>query len=240
MNVLVTGSSRGIGKAIALAYANMGANVAILYAGNKEKADETASEITALGVKAVAYKCDVSSFTETKEVVDAVNKEFGGIDVLVNNAGVTADTLLMRMSEEQWDKVLDTNLKGAFNMTKHVSTLMLRARKGAIVNVSSVVGLMGNAGQANYSASKAGLIGLTKATAKELSSRGITVNAVAPGFIATDMTDMLTAEQQELIKKQIPLGTIGQASNVADLVVFLSQNKYITGEVVKIDGGMYI
>lgn len=239
-NIIVTGASRGIGKAIALAFAKKKCNVAVVYAGNKEKADETVKEIISLGVKAVAYKCDVSKFDEVKNMVDAVAKEFGSIDVLVNNAGITADTLLMRMTEEMWDSVIDTNLKGAFNTTKHCSQLMLRARKGCIVNLASVVGLMGNAGQANYSASKAGLIGFTKATAREFASRGVRVNAVAPGFVTTDMTDKLTAEQQDAIKKLIPLGTLGQVDNIADAVVFLAGNNYITGETIKVDGGMYI
>ncbi len=239
-NVIVTGASRGIGREVALSFARNKCNVAVIYAGNTASANETVDEIAKLGVKAVAYQCDVADFTQTKDVVDAIAKEFGTIDVLVNNAGVTADMLIMRMSEQMWDSVIDTNLKGAFNMTKHVGTKMLRAKKGAIVNVSSVVGLMGNAGQANYCASKAGIIGLTKATAREFASRGITVNAVAPGFIETDMTGALTSDQVEMIKKQIPLLKTGSASDVASAVVFLATNKYITGETIKVDGGMYI
>ena len=241
-NYLVTGGSRGIGRAICLEIAKNGGNVGIIYAGNEAAAHEAATMVEKLGVKAFVYKLDVSDFSEAKTVVDTAAKDMGGIDGLVNNAGVTADKLLLRMSEEDYDRVLSVNLKGAFNMIKHVSPLMIRARKGRIVNLSSVVGLMGNAGQINYAASKAGVIGLTKSAAKELASRGITCNAIAPGFIGTDMTDKLTDAQKEAITAGVPSGRIGNPEEVAHLAVFLLSDEasYITGEVIKIDGGLYI
>lgn len=241
-NYLVTGGSRGIGRAICLEIARCGGNVGIIYAGNEAAANETAKTVEALGAKAFVYKLDVSDFSAAKTVVDTAAKDMGSIDGLVNNAGVTADKLLLRMSEEDYDKVLSVNLKGAFNMIKHVSPLMIRARKGRIVNLSSVVGLMGNAGQINYAASKAGVVGLTKSAAKELASRCITCNAIAPGFIGTDMTDKLTDAQKEAITAGVPLGRIGNPEEVAHLAVFLLSDEasYITGEVIKIDGGLYI
>lgn len=236
--VVVTGAVRGIGQGIATLCASKGANIAVPYVGP----DPTpALEIyRSFGVKAEAYVCDVSDFAATKAVCDKIVADFGEVDALVNNAGITMDNLILRMSEEAFDKVIAVNLKGAFNMIKHLTQHFMRRRAGSIVNISSVVGLMGNAGQANYSASKAGLIGLTKTVARELSSRGITCNAVAPGFIDTAMTAALTPEQQDAIKKQIPLGFIGHADDVARAVVFFLENRYVTGEVIKVDGGMYI
>ena len=198
------------------------------------------AELTAMGVQAKAYACDVSDFAATKQTCDAIVKDFGNVDVLVNNAGITIDKLLLRMTEEDWDKVLSVNLKGAFHMIKHLTQHFMRNRSGAIINIASVVGMMGNAGQANYAASKAGLIGLTKTVARELGSRGVTCNAVAPGFIATGMTAALTEEQQAYMKQNIPLGRIGRPEDVAAAVLFLAENRYITGEVIKVDGGMYI
>lgn len=236
--VVVTGGVRGIGQAIGELCASKGANVAVPYLG-VDPAPALAA-LRAYGVKAEAYECNVADFAATKEVCDKIIADFGGVDSLVNNAGITADKLILRMSEEDFDKVIAVNLKGAFNMVKHLTQNFMRNRGGAIVNISSVVGLMGNAGQINYAASKAGLIGLTKTVARELSSRGVTCNAVAPGFIATAMTDALTDAQKDAIKQQIPLGFIGHADDVARAVVFFLENRYITGEVVKVDGGMYI
>lgn len=236
--VVVTGAIRGIGKAIAVLCASKGANIAIPYVGGDPA--PALEECRSYGVKAEAYECDVSDFAATKAVCDKIVADFGGVDALVNNAGITADNLILRMTEEAFDKVIAVNLKGAFNMIKHLTQNFMRRRGGAIVNISSVVGLMGNAGQINYSASKAGLIGMTKTVARELSSRGVTCNAVAPGFIDTAMTAALTPEQQDAIKKQIPLGVIGQAEDVARTVAFFLENRYITGEVIKVDGGMYI
>lgn len=241
-NILVTGGSRGIGRAICVKAAQSGANVGIIYAGNEAKAEETVKIAENFGVKAIAYKTDVSDFEACKKTVDKALADFGAIDGLVNNAGITADKLLMRMSEEEFDRVLSVNLKGAFNMIRHVCTAMMRARKGHIVNMSSVVGLMGNAGQINYAASKAGVVGLTKSVAKEFASRGITCNAIAPGFIGTDMTDKLTDEQKKAIVSSVPLQRIGSPEEVASLAVFLLSDEaaYITGQVIKIDGGLYI
>lgn len=236
--VVVTGGGSGIGKAIATLCAQKGANVAIPYVGPDPS--EAVKAFEKAGVKAKAYLCDVSDFNATKEVCDKIIADFGTVDALVNNAGITADKLILRMTEEDFDKVISVNLKGAFNMIKHLTQNFMRARGGAIVNISSVVGLMGNAGQANYSASKAGLIGLTKTVARELASRNVTCNAVAPGFIATAMTAALTPEQQDAIKKQIPLGFIGQPEDVARTVIYFLENRYITGEIIKVDGGMYI
>lgn len=236
--VVVTGGVRGIGEAIALRCAEKGANIAVPYLGVDPA--PALEKFRDCGVKAEAYECNVADFSATKTVCDAIVAEFGGVDALVNNAGITADKLILRMTEEDFDKVIAVNLKGAFNMIKHLTQNFMRNRGGAIVNISSVVGLMGNAGQANYAASKAGLIGLTKTVARELSSRGVTCNAVAPGFIDTAMTAALTPEQQDAIKKQIPLGFIGQPDDVARTVLFFLENRYITGEVVKVDGGMYI
>lgn len=240
--VIVTGGSRGIGAAIARACAEQGADVAVVYAGNADAAAQTVNACVALGVRAKAYQCDVSDFEAAKNTVAAVVADFGGVWGLVNNAGVTCDKLLLRMTEADFDRVLAVNLKGAFNMIKHITPVLLREKCGRIVNLSSVVGLMGNAGQANYAASKAGVIGLTKSVARELASRSITCNAIAPGFIDTDMTAKLSEEQKAAIRAGIPLGTIGRVEDVAALVSFLLSDaaRYITGEVVKVDGGLYI
>lgn len=239
---LVTGGAKGIGRAIALKIAAAHGNVAIMYHGSQEKAQETIAQLLALGVKAQSYQCDVSDFTATKALVAQVIKDFGGLDILVNNAGITNDKLLLAMKEEDFDSVINTNLKGAFNMTKHVGSYLLKQRKGRIINISSVSGLMGNVGQCNYAAAKAGLIGLTKSTAKEMAIRGVTCNAIAPGFIDTDMTKALKTEIKEEILKQIPLKRLGQADDIANLCVYLSSDLsgYITGEVIKVDGGLYI
>lgn len=236
---VVTGAARGIGKAIALAFAQKGMNIAIPYVDSVPP-DETVAELEALGIKAKAYLCDVSDYDAAKKTCDAIVADFGSVDVLVNNAGITQDNLILRMTEQNWDAVLGVNLKGAFHMIKHLTQTFMKARGGAIINISSVSGMMGNAGQANYAASKAGLIGLTKSVARELSSRGVTCNAVAPGFIETKMTAALSDQQQEYLKKNIPLGRAGQPEDIAAAVVFLAENRYITGEVIKVDGGMYI
>lgn len=237
---LVTGASRGIGREIALELARQGANVAVNYVGNEAKARETVEEIEKMGRKAFAVKADVSSADEVSEMVKKTIAEFGRLDILVNNAGITKDNLLMRMKEEEWDAVIDTNLKGVFLCTKAVTRQMMKQRKGRIINIASIVGVSGNAGQANYVAAKAGVIGLTKTTARELASRGITVNAVAPGFISTDMTDQLSEEIKAGMLKQIPLGRFGEPGDVAKMVAFLASDDadYITGQTIHIDGGM--
>ena len=237
---IVTGGSRGIGRAVCLELARRGVNVVLCYAGSEEKAAATAAECEALGVQALAIRCDVSDALDVKALVEAALKTFGRVDILVNNAGITRDGLLMMMKEEDFDAVLDTNLKGAFLTTKAVSRIMMKQRYGRIVNVSSVVGLRGNAGQANYAASKAGVIGLTKAAAKELAGRGITVNAVAPGFIETDMTATLPEAARANLLSSIPAGRLGAAEEVAKAVGFLASEEaaYVTGQVLAIDGGM--
>ena len=239
---LITGTGRGIGAKIALALAADNTDIAVVDYGEESAAKETLDALAAAGVTARYYRCDVSDFSATKEVVDQILKDFGRIDILVNNAGITADKLIMRMDEADWDRVLSINLKGCFNMIKHVTPFMMRKRFGRIVSVSSVVGLMGNAGQANYAASKAGIVGLTKSVAKEFGSRNITANAVAPGFIRTAMTDALTEEQKKEMYKLIPLGSLGETDDVANAVRFLVSDaaRYITGVVLKVDGGMYI
>ena len=234
---VITGGSRGIGAAAAKKLASMGADIAIIYAGNKEMADSVCSDIAnEFGVRARSYRCDVSDFNEAGETVKKIKEELGGIDILINNAGITRDGLLMRMSEEDFDRVLDTNLKGAFNMLRHVSPIFIRSRYGRVVNVSSVVGLHGNAGQCNYAASKAGIIGLTKAAAKELAGKNILCNAVAPGFILTDMTKELGSTEQWL--SSIPLKRAGSPEDVAGAIAFLADTDYITGQVIGVDGGM--
>ena len=237
---LVTGASRGIGRAVALALAAAGARVAINYAGNVKAAEEVKASIEAAGGTAILCQADVADSAAVEAMVAAVVKEFGTIDILVNNAGITRDTLLMRMKDEDFAKVLDTNLKGVFYCTKAVSKLMMKKRAGRIVNMASVVGLVGNAGQTNYAAAKAGVIGFSKSAAKELASRGITVNVVAPGFIGTDMTAGLPESVKEKMLTDIPLGRMGEPEDVANAVLFLAsdQASYITGQVVNVDGGM--
>lgn len=238
--VLVTGASRGIGRAIALRLAEDGANVAVIYAGSADKAEAVVNEITALGVNAKAYRCNVADSAAVNETVKAVTNDLGKIDILVNNAGITRDGLMLRMKDEDFDAVLDTNLKGAFNMIRACYSGFIRKKSGRIINISSVSGIMGNAGQANYSASKAGVIGLTKSVARELASRGITCNAVAPGFIQTDMTENL-GDNNPLLNS-IPLGRMGKPEDIAAAVAFLASDSaaYITGEVLKVDGGLAI
>ncbi len=233
---LVTGGAKGIGKAICIEFAKNGANVAVNYRSNID--DEFIKELEGYGVKVITYKWDVRNFDETKEMVDKIKEDFGTIDFLVNNAGITNDMLMLKMKEEQFDNVIDVNLKGAFNLVRHVSPIMLKQKSGSIINITSVIGLIGNAGQANYAASKAGIIGLTKSVARELGSRGITVNAVAPGFIETDMTEGLSEKIRESVLAQIPLKELGQSEDISKAVLFLATNKYITGQVLNVDGGM--
>lgn len=237
---LITGAARGIGATIALALAAEGTDIAVVDYGEQSAAEETLAKIAERGVRVAYYRCDVSDFAAAKATADAVVKDFGKIDILVNNAGVTADKLLVRMEEADWDRVININLKGCFNMIKHVTPYMMRKRYGRIVSISSVVGLMGNAGQANYSASKAGIIGLTKTVAKEFAPRGVTANAVAPGFIKTAMTEALSEEQKQAMYKLIPLGKLGETEDIAEAVLFLVSDRarYITGEVLRVDGGM--
>lgn len=239
-NALVTGSSRGIGRAIALELGRLGANVAVNYAGNEAKAQEVVDELEKMGVQAIKIQADVTDEEAVKKMVKEVIQTFGSLEILVNNAGITRDNLLMRMKEEEFDEVIDTNLKGAFLCTKAVVRQMMRQKYGRIINIASIVGISGNPGQANYVAAKAGLIGLTKSNAKELASRNILVNAVAPGFITTDMTDELSDEQKEAIFRLIPLERFGEPEDVANVVGFLASDKakYITGQTIHVDGGM--
>jgi len=239
---LVTGASRGIGRAIALELAAAGADVAVNFAGNEGAAEEVVREIEAMGRKALKIRANVASAEETDEMVKQTLEAFGKIDILVNNAGITRDNLLMRMKEEEFDEVIGTNLKGVFNCVKAVTRPMMKQRYGRIINISSVVGVLGNAGQANYVAAKAGVIGLTKSAARELASRNITVNAVAPGFIETDMTDKLPADIREQMLGQIPLAKLGKPEEVARVVRFLASDdaSYMTGQTIHVDGGMYM
>ncbi|WP_309087059.1 3-oxoacyl-[acyl-carrier-protein] reductase [Domibacillus sp.] len=237
---LVTGASRGIGKAIALELARLGADVVVNYAGSEQKAKETADEITEMGRRSFIVQCDISDSEAVGAMVKETIDQFGRLDILVNNAGITRDNLMMRMKEQEWDEVINTNLKGVFLCTKAVTRQMMKQKSGRIINISSVVGRIGNAGQVNYTAAKAGVIGLTKASARELAPRGITVNAIAPGFITTDMTDELPAEAKEQLIRQIPLGTLGDTADIAAAAAFLAGDgaKYITGQVLGVDGGM--
>lgn len=239
-NALVTGASRGIGRAIALELARQGANVAIVYAGNEQKAKEVQEEIQSMGRKAEIYRCNVADFEATKELVSKMLEDFGGLDILVNNAGIVKDGMVLSMKEEDFDQVVDINLKGAFHMIKHTYSHFMRKRAGRIINITSVVGLNGNAGQANYSSSKAGLIGLTKSVAKELGARGVTCNAVAPGYINTEMTEVLSDKVKDAMKAMIPMRKPGEPEDIAKAVAFLASDsaRYITGEVLRVDGGM--
>lgn len=241
-NALVTGASRGIGRSIALALAEAGANVAVNFAGNKEAADSVVREIEALGVKAYAVQGHVGSSEQFEAMVKGVLENWGSIDILVNNAGITRDNLMMRMKEEEFDEVIETNLKGVFNGIKAVTRPMMKQRSGKIINISSVVGVLGNAGQANYVAAKAGVIGLTKSSARELASRGITVNCIAPGFIETDMTDKLSEELRQGMLSSIPLARLGRPEEIAKVAVFLASDSasYMTGQTLHVDGGMYM
>lgn len=237
---LITGGSRGIGKSIALKLASLGANVIINYSSNETKANKVVDEIKELGSEGIAIKADVSNVEQAKNLIDEALSKFNKIDILVNNAGITKDNLIMRMTEEDWDLVLDINLKGSFNVTKSIIRKMIKQKYGSIINISSIVGLTGNAGQCNYSASKAGIIGLTKSLAKEVGKKNIRVNAIAPGFIETDMTDKLPDKIKAEYIKGIALNKLGQPDDVANAVAFLASDyaKYITGQVIVVDGGL--
>lgn len=237
---VVTGASRGIGREIALTLAAKGAVVIVNYNGSAAKADEVVKEIEAAGGRGEAVQCNVSDFGAAAGLMEYVVKKYGRVDILVNNAGITRDNLLMKMSEEDFDAVLNTNLKGAFNCIRHISRQMLKQKSGRIINISSVSGVLGNAGQANYSASKAGIIGLTKSAARELASRGITVNAIAPGFVNTEMTEGLSEKVKEGAVAQIPLGKFGEPEDIAEAALFLASEgaRYMTGQVLHVDGGM--
>ncbi|GLO65960.1 MULTISPECIES: 3-oxoacyl-[acyl-carrier-protein] reductase [Oceanobacillus] len=239
-NAIVTGASRGIGRSIALELAKQGANVVVNYAGSEAKAEEVVQEAISFGVRSFKVQTDISNESEVKEMMKSVTNELGSIDILVNNAGITKDNLLMRMKEDEFDQVVQTNLKGTFLCTKAVTRQMMKQKSGRIINVASIVGVSGNPGQANYVAAKAGVIGLTKTTAKELASRNILVNAVAPGFISTDMTDRLSEEQQDSLLNLVPLERFGKPEDVARVVRFLATEdaNYITGQTIHIDGGM--
>ena len=241
-NALVTGASRGIGRSIAIQLAEEGYNVAVNYAGNREKAEAVVEEVKAKGVESLAIQANVANGDEVKAMIKEVVNQFGTVDVLVNNAGITRDNLLMRMKESEWDDVIDTNLKGVFNCIQKVTPQMLRQKSGSIINLSSVVGAVGNPGQANYVATKAGVIGLTKSAAKELASRNITVNAVAPGFIVSDMTDALSDDLKDQMLQQIPLARFGEDTDIANTVAFLASDKakYITGQTIHVNGCMFM
>ncbi|MBO5278389.1 MAG: 3-oxoacyl-[acyl-carrier-protein] reductase [Lachnospiraceae bacterium] len=237
---LVTGAGRGIGREIALTLAREGADVAINYNGSADAAKEVAAKIEALGRKAVLIQCNVADFQAAEEMIKKAAEELGRLDILVNNAGITKDNLLLRMSEAEYDAVLDINLKGCFNTIRHAAKLMIKQRSGRIINLSSVSGVMGNAGQANYCASKAGIIGLTKSAARELASRNVTVNAIAPGFIETEMTAVLSDSVKENILAQIPMHRLGNTKDIAEAAAFLASDRagYITGQVIQVNGGM--
>lgn len=239
---LVTGAGRGIGRSIALTLAKYGADVIVNYNGSEEKAKEVVQEIEKIGRKAVAVKCSVDDFDECGKMITDMLEEFGHIDILVNNAGITRDNLVIKMTEADFDEVIATNLKGTFNTIKHMYRPFIKQKAGRVINLSSVSGILGNAGQANYAASKAGVIGLTKSMARELASRNITVNAVAPGYIDTDMTQAMTESAKEATLAQIPLKRVGTPEDIAETVAFLASDKaaYITGQVISVDGGMAI
>ncbi|CAM5187064.1 3-oxoacyl-[acyl-carrier-protein] reductase OS=Ureibacillus acetophenoni OX=614649 GN=SAMN05877842_101438 PE=3 SV=1 [Ureibacillus acetophenoni] len=239
---VVTGASRGIGRAIALYLAKEGAKVVVNYSGSEQKALQVVDEINSMGTKAIAVQANVSDVDSVSNLMDTAIKEFGAIDILVNNAGITRDNLIMRMKEDEWDDVINTNLKGVFLCTKAVTRQMMKQRSGRIINISSIVGVMGNAGQANYVAAKAGVIGLTKTTARELASRNILVNAIAPGFITTEMTDTLPEDIKNAMLSQIPLAKLGEPEDIAKAVLFLASDdaSYMTGQTLHIDGGMYM
>ncbi|OAJ73249.1 beta-ketoacyl-ACP reductase [Brevibacillus sp. SKDU10] len=239
---LITGASRGIGRAIALKYAEAGANIIVNYSGNEAKAQETVTEIEKLGREAIMIRANVGNTEEAENMVKEALERFGKIDILVNNAGITRDNLLMRMKESEWDEVINVNLKGVFNMTKALTRPMMKQRSGSIINITSVVGVLGNAGQANYVAAKAGVIGLTKTTARELASRNIKVNAIAPGFVDTDMTDVLPEDVKSGILAQIPFNRLGSADEISSVALFLASDasSYMTGQTLHVDGGMYM
>ncbi len=239
---IVTGAGRGIGRAIALTFAGYGATVVVNYCGSKEKAEEVVEMIKKKGKNAIAYQADVADYEAVRQMFTEVTKQFGKVDILVNNAGITRDNLILKMSEEEFDAVIDTNLKGVFNCLKQASRLMLKQKSGRIVNISSISGIIGNAGQVNYSAAKAGVIGMTKSLAKELGSRNITVNAIAPGYINTDMTAVLKEDLKEKVMELIPLKRLGEVEDIAETAAFLASDKaaYITGQTIQVDGGLGI
>ena len=237
---IVTGASRGIGRSTAIKLASLGANIILNYRSNEEEASKVEEEIKAFGVETIKIKADISKIEEVENMISTAKEKFGSIDIMVNNAGITKDALIMRMKEEDFDSVINVNLKGVFNCLKCITPVMMKQKSGKIINLSSVVGISGNAGQVNYAASKAGVIGMTKSLAKEIGSRGITVNAVAPGFIETDMTDVLGEKAKDEYKKGIPLRRLGKPEDVANVIAFLASDAadYVTGQVIHVDGGM--